>query len=246
VIADFADANSKQFRGKLNPKVYDDLENIEEVLTRPDGAPHRHTDKIIQAAGEKHRGVLGTAIVCPPDIYGKGSGPVKVESVYFPAFIKESQKLGGTFYYGEGENRRGWTSVESVVEVFVRLVEEAAKEGGGSATWGREGYYFLTSEEASQKDLATKVGKILHSKGVLSSPEPKEVDEATIQGTLSDWGYDGLGWYMFAGNSRAKAGRVVKELGWEPKGKGLWDRLEGDIDLALGSGFDGKLKLGKE
>jgi nucleoside-diphosphate-sugar epimerase len=137
LIADFLDPNGKEFRGKLNPKVYDDLENVEEVLNRPDGTPHRHTDKIIQEAGSKHSSVLGTAIVAPPDIYGKGTGPVKVESVYFPAFIGEAKKVGATFYYGEGENRRGWTSVGSVVEVFVRLVEEAVK-GGGSATWGRE------------------------------------------------------------------------------------------------------------
>jgi hypothetical protein len=72
------------------------------------------------------------------------------------------------------------------------------------------------------------------------------VDEATIQGALSDWGYDGLGWYMFGGNSRAKPGRAIKDLEWKPQGKSLYEELEGDIDLALASGFDGKVKLGKQ
>ena len=90
------------------------------------------------------------------------------------------------------------------------------------------------------------MGKILHAKGVLPSPEPKQVGDDVIEGTLSDWGYPGLGWYMFGGNSRAKADRAAKELGWEPQDKGLWEELKKDIDLALASGHTGKLKLGKQ
>ena len=245
ILADFADKDAKEWRGKLNPKVYNDLEGVEEILNRHDGTPHRHTDKIIQEAGEKYADRLGTAIVCPPDIYGKGSGPVKVESVYFPAFIGEARKVGATFYYGKGENKRGWTHVQDVVQVFTLLTEQAAL-GGGSATWGREGYFLATSTEASQKELAAKVGKLLHEKGVLSTAEPKQVDEAVIQEALSDWGYDGLGWYMFGGNSRAEPRRAAEELGWKPQGKGLWEELEGDIDLALASGHTGWTKLGKQ
>ena len=244
ILSDFADEDAKQWRGKLNPKVYDDLEGVEEILSRPKGSLHKHTDEVIQAAGEKYADRLGTAIVCPPDIYGKGSGPVKVESVYFPAFIGEAKKVGATFYYGPGENRRGWTHVQDVVQVFTLLTSEAVK-GGGSATWGRQGYFLATSSEACQKELATALGKILHAKGVLPSAEPKQVNEEVIADALSGWGYPDLGWYMFGGNSRAEPRRAAKELGWKPKGKGLYEELEGDIDLALGSGYDGTTKLGK-
>lgn len=105
ITNDASDSDGKKHRGVFNDHTYDDLENIEEVLNRPDGSLHRETDKLIQQAGAEG---VRTAIMCPPDMYGKGAGPVKVTSVYVPTFIAEAKKLGAAFYYGEGTNVRGW------------------------------------------------------------------------------------------------------------------------------------------
>jgi nucleoside-diphosphate-sugar epimerase len=240
ILADFADDDAKEHRGRLNPHVYNDLDGVEEVLNRPDGRLHRHTDKAIQEAGKKYDGKVKTAIVCPPDMYGKGTGPKKVESVFVPAFIPECKKVGAAWYYGSGENRRGWAHVEDVARLFTGLAEQAAKDGG-SATWGREGYYFATVQESTQKELATAFGKTLHARGILKTAEPKQVDEDVVDDALSDRGYPGLGWYNFGNNSRAKSGRAQKVLGWKPQEKSLWDVLESDIDLTLASENVGKL-----
>lgn len=68
---------------------------------------------------------------------------------------------------------------------------------------------------------------------MIKSAEPQQISEEKINDTLAAWGMPELGTYMFAGNSRAKAERAKKELGWEPKAPALWDTVEADIDDAL-------------
>lgn len=231
LIADFADDDHKKHRGILNEHVYNDLDGVEEVLNRPDGRMHRHTDKAIQEAAKKYDNKVKTAIVCPPDMYGKGTGPKKVDSVFVPAFISECKRVGAAWYYGAGENVRGWCHVADAARIFTSLAENAAN-GGGSATWGREGYYFATHQETRQKELATAFGKILHARGVLKTAEPKQVGEEVVDEALKGMGPQ-VGWYNFGNNSRATSGRAQKVLGWKPHEKPLWDVLESDIDSFL-------------
>jgi nucleoside-diphosphate-sugar epimerase len=136
-LSDFKDGNGKQLRGRLNPKIYSDIDSIDEITSRPDGSLHRHTDKASHHASTQHGHVLKTAIVCPPDIYGRGYGPVKTDSVYFPVFVEEIRKLGYAFYCNEGANVRGWVHIDDLMDVYVKLIEAAAA-GGGGVTWGRE------------------------------------------------------------------------------------------------------------
>ncbi|KIW05054.1 uncharacterized protein PV09_04209 [Verruconis gallopava] len=232
ILSDFKDPEGPANRGRLSQKVYNDLTGIAEVISRPDGSLHRHTDKAIQNAAAKHKDVLKTAIVCPPDIYGRGHGPGKRESIYFPLFIDEIKKLGYAFYSREGENLRGWVHIDDLVDVYIKLIEAAAA-GGGNVTWGPEGYFFTTSQEASQKELATVTGRILHAKGLISSSEPKSVSDEVIEQMLKAIPYPDIGFYMFSNNSRAKPERAKKELGYEPKAPTLWETVEADIDDAL-------------
>jgi hypothetical protein len=135
ILSDFKD--TKEYRGQLNPKVYSDIDSIGEITHRPVGSLHRHTDAFIQETADKHGDKVKTAIVCPPDIYGPGLGPGRTTSVYFPAYVKESLKIGAPFYTNEGTNSRGWTHIDDVMRLYVPLIE-AAVAGGGSVSWGRE------------------------------------------------------------------------------------------------------------
>jgi len=136
VLSDFKD--TKAYRGRLNPHIYSDITGIAEVITRPVGSLHQHTDRFIQETAVKHGEKIKTAIVCPPDIYGRGKGPGKTRSVYFPEFVKEIMKTGGApFYCNEGTNTRGWVHIDDLMDLYVPLVE-AAVAGGGSVTWGKE------------------------------------------------------------------------------------------------------------
>lgn len=131
-----ADWRTSTYLGKLNPKVWSDIKDLDEITSRPDGELHRNVDKIIQQAAAEHGDRLKTAIMCPPDIYGPGRGPGRTQSVYMPVFWKEIQKVGAAFYGGEGTNTRSWVHIEDLMRVYLSLVEAATK-GGEGADWGR-------------------------------------------------------------------------------------------------------------
>jgi len=125
----------KTHLGTLNPKVWSDIEDLDEITSRPDRELHRMTDKIVLAAAAEHGDQIKSAIICPPDIYGPGRGPGRTRSVYFPEFLKESKQLGATFYGGDGTNTRSWVHIEDLMKVYLKLVEAAAA-GGEGADWG--------------------------------------------------------------------------------------------------------------
>lgn len=139
-----ADWRSPEFLGKQNPKIWSDVSDIDEITSRPDGELHRNVDKIIQEAAREHGEKLKTAIVCPPDIYGKGRGPGKTATVYFPTFLDEIKTIRSPFYANEGTNTRSWVHIEDLMQVYVNLVEAAAT-GGANADWGIEVRFFLES-----------------------------------------------------------------------------------------------------
>ena len=136
ILSDFKD--TKDYRGRLNPKIYSDIDDIDEITSRPAGSLHRHTDEIIQEYAVKYGDKLKTAIVCPPDIYGRGYGPGRNQSVYFPTFVREIMKIGAPFYLKDGSNTRGWVHIDDLMDVYVDLVEAAVVGGGRSVTWGKD------------------------------------------------------------------------------------------------------------
>ncbi|KAK3708977.1 hypothetical protein LTR37_011141 [Vermiconidia calcicola] len=227
-----ADWRTPDHLGKLNPKIWSDIQDLDTITTRPDGELHRNVDKIIQTAASENGGKLKTAIVCPPDIYGPGRGPGRTQSVYFPVFQKEIETVGAPFYAGEGTNTRSWVHIEDLMTVYLKLVE-AAVAGGGGADWGREGYYFAASQEASQIDIAKAVGGILESHGRIEDAEPKQLPLDTVRDMVSSWGIKDLGVYMFAANSRTRADRAAELFGYEPKAPSLWETMEADVLACL-------------
>ena len=246
-----ADWHDPTYLGKLNPKVWSDIDDLDSISTRPDGELHRHTEKYIFESAAKHGDRLKTAIICPPDIYGPGRGPGKTQSVYFPVFWDEIQKVGSPFYAGDGANTRSWVHIEDLMTVYLKLVE-AAVAGGEGAEWGREvdiafylatnlldlttcqGYYFTSSQEASQIDIARAVGKILKAHGRIDDAEPKQLPLDTVKAMLSEqYRVEDIGAYMFAANSRTRAHRATKLFGYEPKGPRLWDTIEADLLACL-------------
>ncbi len=55
-----------------------------------------------------------------------------------PGTVGVAMKAKGTFYLEEGMNVIAVVHLDDVVGLFVLLVGEARKEGGGRADWGKE------------------------------------------------------------------------------------------------------------
>ncbi|KAF2475454.1 NAD(P)-binding protein [Lindgomyces ingoldianus] len=233
IVSDFRNST---YLGALNPKVWSDITDLDTIFSLPDNALHRNTEKLIQAAVAQDGDRLKAAIMCPPDIYGEGRGPLRSKSVFVPWFVDESKKQDGggrTFYTGDGGNTRSWVHIDDLMMLYLKVVE-AAVAGGTGADWGKEGYYFAGTQEVSQRDIAIAAGKILKKLGIIKNEEPFHASLDQIDTMCAERNYPGIARYLFASNSRTEAERAKKLFGYKPKAPTLLETLEDDILSAVG------------
>lgn len=221
-ILSYADYERKSY-GVKNEKVYDDWEGIKEVTSLPDTAAHRNVDKIVLAASEQNPGKIFTAIVCPPCIWGPGRGADNQKSMQVYYMTRATLTRGIGFQVEEGNNLWTEVHVQDLSNVFLALFT-AALEGGGKATWNSEGYYFTENGDFVWGDVARAISKIAFEKKLINSPDidnisTKKADELT-----------GYGSYLWGMNSRGRALRARRLLGWEPMQKGLFESLPEIVD----------------
>lgn len=213
----------KGIYGIRSEKVFNDWDGVKEVTQLPDAASHRNVDKVVIAASEQHPSKVFTAIVCPPMIYGPGRGPDNQRSQQVYELSRATLVRGKGFLVEEGQAMWTQVHVHDLSNVYLRLVEEALKDGG-QATWGPEGYYFAENGDFVWGDVAAAIAKDAYKKKLIKSAELDKItpDEANSysQGGSSLWGR----------NSRARAVRARKILGWEPTEKSLFDLIPSIVD----------------
>jgi len=66
--------------GEPDTKVYNDLENVDELTNLPDDALHRNVDKVVIEAAATYADSVKVAIVCPPTIYGEDTVRIHIPS----------------------------------------------------------------------------------------------------------------------------------------------------------------------
>jgi nucleoside-diphosphate-sugar epimerase len=111
--------------GVFNPRVWSDVDDIEELANLPEDRIHRHVDKLVFEAAATHGAHIHTALMCPPDIYGKGHGPGVTQSFMVPFFYDSILAYKSAFYLAKGENVRSLVHIQDVMSLYVRVVEEA-------------------------------------------------------------------------------------------------------------------------
>jgi nucleoside-diphosphate-sugar epimerase len=232
IVSDWAD---EEHLGKLNPKVWSDISSLAEIQDLPYNALHRNTELILHETVRLYDDRINIAIMCPPDIYGRGKGLAKTHSALVPMYVKEIQHLGGqVFYYGEGTNTRSWVHVDDLMRVYLK-VSEAAASGGADEYFNDNGYHFAATQEHSQLDVANVVGRIMQEQGAIANPKPSPISLEQLDALLKVPGYEKLARYLFASNSRTKAERAERLYGYNGEAPGLLESLEGDVLDALES-----------
>jgi hypothetical protein len=230
IVSDWAD---EQYLGKANPKIWSDVSSIDEIRNLPSRALHRNTEIILHDTVRDHGDRVNIAIMCPPDIYGKGKGLAKTHSALVPMYIQEIQKLGGkVFYYREGGNLRSWVHIDDLMELYVKVVEAAAAGKAGEC-FNDNGYYFAATQEHSHLEVARVIDEVLHKKGVVEDPKPAPISLEEVDEMLRIPGYERLARYLFASNSRTRPERAEKLFGYKGETPGLLESLESEVVDAL-------------
>ncbi|WPB05036.1 uncharacterized protein RHO25_009684 [Cercospora beticola] len=218
-------SNNAIFGSQFREKIYDDLENVSDVTSLPDDAPHRKIDKIVLAAGKDLADRVKTAIVSPPCIYGPGRGPDNQRSHQVPELIRTSLEKGYVPKVNEGKTYWGHVHVHDLSALYLKLVEEAAAGGstkewpGKPAVWGAEGYYFCENGEHVWGEVSQLVADEMKKQ--------KFIDNADVRSITAEDAAERTpaGHLLWGANSRARAKRGKELLSWKPEGVSLEDEI---------------------
>jgi nucleoside-diphosphate-sugar epimerase len=96
------------------------------------------------------------------------------------------------------------------------LTEAAVDKNTSPELWNANGYYLVENGEHIWADLARLMGKKAKEMGLVD----KELEEKGMDKdkAIHQAGFEAVSWGF---NSRGKAERARKVVGWEPRGTGL-------------------------
>jgi nucleoside-diphosphate-sugar epimerase len=135
---------------------------------------------------------------------------------------------------GQGKARWNNVHVSDLAQVFVLLTEAALKNDPNAELWNEKGYYLVENSEHVWSDLARLMGKRAQELGLVN----KKLEENSLgkDEAVKQAGFEAVSWGF---NSRGKAERAKKVVGWEPKAPSI----ESTVDEIL---KDEKNRLDKE
>lgn len=189
----------------------------------PDSAFHRNIDKIVLECGTSKETAdkVKTVIVCPPTIYGTGRGPSSVRGRQVYELAHLVLEKGYTPIVGAGKARWNNVHVHDLSSCFALLVNKALAHDTDPELWGENGYVFTENGEHLWADLARLVSKKAVEMGFLESSATKQ-DSLSKDAALEQAGFEAVSWGF---NSRGKAERARKVLGWLPKNHSIEDEI---------------------
>jgi nucleoside-diphosphate-sugar epimerase len=232
LISDWADTERL---GTPSPKIWSDVSSLPEIrqipTTAATAALHGNTEAILHDTVAKHADKINIAIMCPPDIYGKGKGLGKTHSAYVPFFVKAVLRLQDrrVFYYNQGTNLRGWVHIDDVMRLYLHVVETAASGKNSEQYFNNNGYYFAATQEHSHIELAKAVGEVLYRHDVIESAAPIQLSLEQLDSTANHPAFPKLARYIFASNGRTRPERAENLFGYKGEAPGLFECLEADV-----------------
>ncbi|KAK5098722.1 hypothetical protein LTS08_006100 [Lithohypha guttulata] len=193
--------------GETQAKVYNDLDGVDELVNLPDGAAHRHVDKIVLAAAKNHPGRIKTAIVCPPCIWGGGRGPGNQRSVQLYKSAETMLKRQQGFMINKGKNVWHHVHVGDLAKLYL-LLGEAAVAGGPPATWDDQGYYLAENGRFVWGEMLTAITQEAQKQDLLPSAAMEQLEPSAALGRYT---------FSIGTDSQGQALRSRTLLGWMPE-----------------------------
>jgi nucleoside-diphosphate-sugar epimerase len=122
---------------------------------------------------------------------------LNANSVQVPFLVENARQQGVVQIVGTGANRWSHVHVDDVADLYLRVLEKAPAGA----------FFFAENGEASFREIGDAIAARL-GLGAVQSLAP----EAAAQ----RWG-EGRAYYTFGSNSRVRAKRARRELGWAPR-----------------------------
>jgi len=170
----------------------------------PEKAMRVAIDNQVRAAAD---GNVRSVVIRPTLIYGRGIG-VTATSIQLPKLIDVARKAGVPRHVGRGQNIWGHVHIADVADLYMLALEKAPAGA----------LYYAENGEANFKAVAQSIGRML---GLGDQTQDWPIGEAV----------DGLGpgaYLSFGSNSRVR-GVKSRALGWQPKGRALFDEIENGV-----------------
>ncbi|CAA2155372.1 dTDP-glucose 4,6-dehydratase [Methylobacterium brachiatum] len=149
-----------------------------------------------------------SVVLCNSLVYGNHLGP-EAESVQIPPLVAFARESGVARHVGRGLNRWSNVHVADMADLYVLAL---AKAPPGS-------FYFVENGEASFKEITDAIGERLG----LGSSEDLDPGEA-----ITRWGR-ARAVFSLGSNSRVRADKARRELGWAPVHKSVTDYILNDM-----------------
>jgi len=159
--------------------------------------------RVLASAAEGVRAV----VISPSLIYGAGRGAHQ-DSIQVPRLIALAKKYGVARHVGRGENIWANVHIDDLAALYLRALEKAP---GGASYYGENG-------ECSMRALCQAISRALGWDGRTQGMSKVEA--------IAEFG-EGPAAYTYGSNSRVRATRARRELGWAPR----HDALQGSIHL---------------
>ena len=150
---------------------------------------------------------------------GTGRGPVSGRSrqVYTMSELILSAKYIPII--GEGKARWNNVHVHDLANVYLLLVEAATSNRLDPEIWGARSYFLTENGEHLWSDIAEKIAKDAKELGFVGSLNKRPLSR---EGAFRAAGFEAESWGL---NSRGKAIRANKILGWKPSAPSLEDTI---------------------
>jgi len=186
--------------GAASQKIYEDDTPVQPLPAR---AARVALNAVVMGAA--HSGIR-SIVIAPTMIYGKGLG-VNPNSIQVPKMIAVARLAGTARIVGSGLNAWSNVHVEDLADFYL-LALHKAKAGS---------FFYAENGENALYDIAASIHRMM---GVDRAPQSMTMPEAEeAYGSVPAN-------YSFGSNSRVRAVRARRELGWAPHRRSLLDEIE--------------------
>lgn len=155
------------------------------------------------------RGVR-SMVICPSLIYGRGRG-VNPNSIHIPFLVRQAGENGVVRVIGQGLNRWSTVHIDDLAILYLLALERGSKGA----------FYFAENGEASFAEIGAAIAARLK----LGPVEFIPAETAAAQ-----WG-DVKAYLTFGSNSRVRAVKARRELGWQPSHTSVVAWIVNEMDL---------------